>query len=168
MGADGDDAAAVEQRGAIRERDRRGAVDDDERGAIGEDRTQGLLDERFGVHVERREWIVEHEHAWPPDDGTRDREALTLAARQREPLFADAGVETPREVVREAGLRDVERRLDVGVGRVGVADQEVLAHARGEQCRLLEREPDMRRAGCAVTMSRRSCPSRRTVPVVGS
>ena len=35
-------------------------------------------------------------------------------------------------------------RLDVVVGRVGVADQEVLAHARGEQGRLLEREPDLR------------------------
>ena len=60
-----------------------------------------LLDARFGVHVERRERIVEHEHAWPPDDGARDREPLTLAARQRQPLFADAGVETPRQVVRE-------------------------------------------------------------------
>ena len=38
----------------------------------------------------------------------------------------------------------VERVLDVGVGRVGVADEQVLAHARREQRRLLERESDLR------------------------
>ena len=52
-------------------------------------------------------------------------------------------VETPRQVVGERRLRDRERGFDVGFGRVRDADQEVLAHARREEGRLLEREADL-------------------------
>ena len=39
-------------------------------------------DDRLGVHVERRERVVEHQHARPADDGAGQREALALAARR--------------------------------------------------------------------------------------
>ena len=92
-------AAAVEQRGAVGERDRRRPVHDDERGAVGEDRAQRVLDERLGVHVERRQRVVEHEHARAADDRAREREPLPLPARERQALLADPRVEPPRQVV---------------------------------------------------------------------
>ena len=71
------------------------------------------------------------------------REPLALPAGEREALLADAGVEAPRQVGDEAGLRDRERLGDVVVVGVGLAHQQVLADRRREQRRLLERETDV-------------------------
>ena len=75
------------------------------------------------------------------------RQPLALPARERQALLADAGLEPPRQVEREAGLRDAQRVGELVVGRVGLAHQQVLAHRRREQRRLFEREPDVGGAG---------------------
>ena len=62
---------------------------------------QALLDEGLGVHVERRERVVEDEDRRPGDDGTGEGEPLPLAARERQALLSDAGVEPPGKVVHE-------------------------------------------------------------------
>ena len=93
---------------AVGQRHRRRAVHDDEHRAAREDRAQRGLDGGLGVDVERRQRVVEHEDPGPADDRPGQGEALALAAGQRQALLADAGVEAPRQVEGEAGLRDLE------------------------------------------------------------
>ena len=78
---------------------------------------QRRLDLRLGVDVERRERVVEHQHARAAEHGAGQREPLPLPAGQRQALLADPGVQAARQVVDEAGLRDVERLGDVVLGR---------------------------------------------------
>ncbi len=79
-----------------------------------------------------------------PTIARAEREPLPLPSRKRQTLFADPRLESPRQFVGERRLRDLERGLDIGFGRVGMADQQVLAHAGREQGRFLERESDLR------------------------
>ena len=79
----------------------------------GEHPAQRRLDLRLGVHVERRQRVVEHEHPRAAEHGAGEREPLPLAAGQRQALLADAGVEAERQVVDELGLRDLDRLGDV-------------------------------------------------------
>ena len=62
-----------------------------------------------------------------------------MAAGEREPLLADAGVEPVRQVVDELGLRDPEGFPEVGLVGVGAAEGQVLADAHREQRGLFER-----------------------------
>ena len=73
-----------------------------------EDRAQRGLGGGLGVDVDRRQRIVEHEDPGPADDRPGQGQALPLAARQRQALLADAGVEAPGQVEGEAGLGDLE------------------------------------------------------------
>ncbi len=79
----------------------------DERRGRAQHLAQRVFDERLGVDVERRQRVVEHEHGGPGRDGAREREPLTLTAREAQSLFADHGVDAVRQVVDEAGLRDL-------------------------------------------------------------
>ena len=142
--ADGGDGAVPQQRGAVGERHRRRPVHHHERGDAVEHPAQRGFDPRLGVHVERRQRVVEHDHVGAGEDGACQRDALALTARQRHALLADAGVEPPRQVVHELGLRDEQRVVDLVVGGVGVAEGDVLAHAGREQRRLLEADRDLR------------------------
>ena len=99
---------------------------------------QRPLDQRLGVHVERRQRVVEDQHRGPAEHRAGQRQPLPLAAGQRQPLLADAGVQTPGQVVDELRLGHPQRLLDVGVGGVGPAEGEVLPHAHREQRRVLE------------------------------
>ena len=80
--------------------------------------------------------------------GACERETLTLPAGQAEPLLADLRLDALRQLVDEAGLRDLERlgqdALGLGRGRIEVvpAEQHVVAHGRREQGRILERHRD--------------------------
>ena len=95
-------------------------------------RVQRFLDQRLGVHVECGERVVEHEHPRPADDGPGEREPLALAARERQPLLADPGVETPRQVVGELGLGDLEGVVTSSSVASGRAERDVLADAGRE------------------------------------
>ena len=104
VGADGDDpcrparnatrsaSATVEGRCTTSERGRA-------RGAPG---ASAASTERLGVDVERRQRVVEDQHARPADHRPGQRQPLALPAGQREALLADPGVEAPREVVRRS------------------------------------------------------------------
>ncbi len=154
MGADGGDAALLEERDPVGEHDRRRAVGHDERGRRGEHAPQRRLDLRLGGHVERRERVVEHEHRGGCRDRTREREPLALPAREAHALFADLRVDAVGQVVGEARLCDAERLGEHALGlgshlgliarELGPAEQHVVAHRRREQRRVLERHRDVR------------------------
>src|SRR5699024_7555905 len=69
---------------------------------------------------------------------------LPLTPGQRHALFADTGVEPPRQVVDELRLRRLDGLGDLGVGRTRTAEREVFACAHREQRRFLERGRDRR------------------------
>ncbi len=75
------------------------------------------LDQRLGVHVERRERVVEHQHPRPAEHRAGQRQPLALPAGERQPLLADPGVQAPRQVVDEVGLGHRERLAHLVVGR---------------------------------------------------
>ena len=91
----------------------------DQPGGVGEHPLQRLLDQLLGVHVERGQGVVEDQDLRLREHGAGQRQPLPLAAGERQALLADPGVEPPRQLVDEVGLRDLERLLDVGVGGVG-------------------------------------------------
>ena len=105
----------------------------------GQHAPQRRLDLRLRLHVQRGERIVEDEHPRAAEHRAGEREPLALPTGQRQALLADPGVEPVGQVVDEAGLRDVDRLGDVGVGDAGPPERQILGHARGEQRRLLER-----------------------------
>ena len=95
--------------------------------------------------VDRRRGVVEHEDARVGEHRPGDRDALALAARQREALLADHRVvavgQLDDELVRAGGAG---RGLDLGVGGVGPAVGDVGAHGVGEEERVLEHDADLR------------------------
>src|SRR5207248_11124929 len=80
---------------------------------------QRLLDQRLGVYVQRRQRIVEHQYPGLPEHRAGQGESLPLPAGQRQSLFADPGIQAPRQVVHELGLGHGERLRDLLVGGVG-------------------------------------------------
>ena len=114
----------------------------DECGGAGQHPPERLLDLRLGLHVQRRQGIVEHEHPRTSEHGAGEREALPLPTGQRQALLADARGQPERQVVDEAGLRHFDGLGDVVVGDTGASQCQVLFDARGEQRRLLERGGD--------------------------
>ena len=144
VGADVGDGAVLQQGDAVGQQHRGGPVGHDDAGDVGQHPAQGLLDQRLGVDVQRGQRVVEHQHGRPRQHRPGQRQALALAAGQAHALLADPGVQAPRQVVHEAGLRHVERLGDLLRRRVGAAEGEVLAHRHGEQRRVLERRRDDR------------------------
>src|SRR5664279_5275263 len=139
MGADRDDPAAVQQRNPVGQQHRRGAMRNDQRGGSDQDRSKRLLHECFGVDVQGRQRIVQHQHGRVPDHRPRQRQSLALPTGQRQTLFPDAGVQSPRKVKDEIGLGDPQRLQDVLVGAVGPAQEDDLPYRRREQGGFLER-----------------------------
>ena len=141
---------------------------DDDAGGVAQHPPQRRLDERLGVHVERGQGVVEDQDARPREHRAGEREPLPLAAGQRHALLADAGVEAPRQVVHEPGLRDLERLVDVLVGGVGPAEQRG-SPARSSRTASAPRTRSRRSAaGCPARSSRTSTPSTVMRPAVTS
>lgn len=90
------------------------------------------------MHVECRQRVIEDQDLWSGDDGPRQSDTLTLAAGQGHTLFADSGVEPPRQVIDERGLGDFEAFADLGFGGIGTSERDVLAGTHAEQGRLFE------------------------------
>ena len=85
-------AAALEHGDLVGERDRRQAVGDDERRAARHDLLQRALDLLLGRRVDGRGGVVEDQDARVGEQRAGDRDALALAARQRQAALADARV----------------------------------------------------------------------------
>src|SRR5262245_42267762 len=107
------DTAVLQHKNLVRVANRGHAVRNDETGARLPNAAQLVKDRFFGRGVHRRKRIVEHEDAWIDGEGARDRDALFLAARERDAPLADDGVEP------------VYKAFDVGCqpgGRCGLHD----------------------------------------------
>ncbi len=134
----------LDQHDAVGEAQGGAPVGDEHGRASGHELAQGRVDLLLGAGVDRRRRVVEHEHVRIGEHGAGDRDALPLAAREREPALADDGVvpvgELGDEVVR-AGHGG--RAADVVVGGVGAAVRDVGPHGVGEEERVLEHDADL-------------------------
>ena len=137
-------AAALHHDDAVGETERGATVRDEDRGAVLHDLAQGGVDLFLGPRVDRRRRVVEHEDARVGEHRARDGDALALAARQREPAFAHERVVAVGERVDERrSPGDRRRTAHVVVGGVGPAVRDVVAHAVGEEERVLEHHSDL-------------------------
>ena len=138
-----DDPAAVDDEDHVGGDDRREPVGDRDRRAALHQRLERALDEPLARGVERRRRLVEHEDARVLEQHACDREPLLLAARHAVAALAHPRVvpvlELENPVVDERGRGGA---LDLGVGRVGLRVEQVLAHGRVEEVRLLGHHPD--------------------------
>ena len=89
----GDDPAVVEHDDLIGQRDRGEAVGDDEGGAPGHRLVERELDLLLGRGVDRGGGVVEDQHARVGEQRAGDRQALALAAGERQAALADPRVE---------------------------------------------------------------------------
>ena len=116
----------------------------------------------------RRQRVVEHEDAGPADDRPREGEALALAAGQRQALLADAGVEAPREVEGEAGLRDLESAAATSASVASGLPMSRFSRTDAENSDGSSKAKPTWRRRLLTVRSRRSWPSSVMRPSVGS
>ena len=132
---------------AVGEAQRRAPVGDEHGGAVDHDLAQRGVDLLLGARVDRRRGVVEHQDPRVGDHRARDRDALALTAREREPALADDGVvpvgQLGDELVRTG---DARGPFDLVVGGVGTPVRDVGAHGVGEEERVLEHDADLARA----------------------
>lgn len=139
MGAHRRDPAARQQRHPVRQHHRRRAVRHHQSRRAFQHPPEGRLHQGLRVDVQRRQRVVEYQEARAADHRPGQGEALALAAGQAEALFADLGVRAVRQGTHETGLRDVQGPAQLPLARALRAHQDVLADARREERRLLER-----------------------------
>ena len=95
MVAVGDHATVVEHHDLVGEGDRGQAVGDDEGGAPGHRLVERELDQALGRGVHGGGGVVEDQHARVREQRARDRQALALAAGERQAALADACLDSP-------------------------------------------------------------------------
>ena len=149
--------------------DRGEAVGDHDRGAPREQAAQAVLDAALGVQVHVGGRLVEDQDARVGDQGAREGEQLALAGRQLGAALADLGVVAARELGdelvgadRRGGRADVAPRWRRGGRRR--CSRATVPENRNASCGTM---PICERSESLVT-SRRSWPSTRTRPAVGS
>ena len=139
-----DDVALVDHHDASSQTKRRAAMRDEDRGAIGHQVTQRVVDRLFGRRIHRRGGIVEDQDPRIGEDGSGQGDPLTLAARQREPTFADDGVVTVGQRVDERlGTTGASRGAYFFVGCVGFGVGDVGADRVREEERIFEHDSDL-------------------------
>ena len=103
------------------------------------------LHQPFAFGVERAGRFVEQQDRRVAQDRAGDRDALALAARERDAAFAQEGVVALRQLVDEfGGLRGFRRGADFGFARVGTAVAHVLERAVAEDHRVLRHQREAR------------------------
>ena len=139
-----DHATLVDHRDALGQPQRRTPVSDEDRGAVGHEVAQRVVDRLLGRGIDRRRGVVEHEDPRIGEDRSGQRDALALAAGQREPALAHHRVVAVGQRVDE-GLRTTgsRRGADLFVGRVGIGVGDVGAHGVREQEGVLEDHADL-------------------------
>ena len=86
---------------------------DHERGAVAHQVRERVLHEQLGFGVERRGRFVQNQDGRVLQQGARDRQTLTLAAREPLPALADARLVLLRQRLDElVRVRGLCRRLD--------------------------------------------------------
>ena len=145
------------------------AVGDDERGAALEQAGQALLDQSLALAVEVAGGLVEDQDARVGQQRPGDGQPLALAAAEPHAALAD---ERLVAVVADASMNSCgvggrRRPAAICAGGPAVAVGDVLGDRAVEQEHVLL--DDAEEAAVASTVeSRRSAPSRRITPVVGS
>ncbi len=115
-----------------------------QRGALRGQRPQRLVDGRLGGGVDRRGGVVEHQHPRVGEHRARQRDALALAARERQPPLPDQRVvAVGQDVDERVHLRGPGRGPALLVARVRAAVGDVGPDGVGEQERLLEHHPQL-------------------------
>ena len=119
--------------------------DDDDDRRVGGHLAQGGAHPGVGVHVERRERVVEQVDGRPADDGAGDRQPLTLAAGEVDAALGHAHVQAVGVGADETVGRSHPQRLPhLVVGRIGLAVAQVVGDRAGEQVAALRHQPDRR------------------------
>ena len=126
MGAGFGDGALFEEDDAIGLADGAEAVSNDKDCAVVHGAIEGFLHQRFGFRIQGGGGFVEDQDARVKVEGTGDRDALPLSARQVHPAFTDPGVIALRELGDEimgvgelgGGGDAVKIWLDFAVGNV--------------------------------------------------
>ena len=139
MGAVVDQPSALQDQDHIRGQDRGEAVGDHERRPTAEERPQRRLDELLRERVEVGRGLVQDDNARVLQDHPGDRHALLLAAAEPVAALADDGVVSVGQRTDELlRVGRAGRGLDLFLARLGPCVQEVVAHRRVEEERVLE------------------------------
>mmetsp|Transcript_12047 Transcript_12047/g.36285 ORF Transcript_12047/g.36285 Transcript_12047/m.36285 type:complete len:275 (-) Transcript_12047:1276-2100(-) len=118
------DLVAAAQRGEV-VRD-----EDDDLAEVAEAQHQVLEEVRRHVRVHRRQNVIQQIHVGVGVEGSRESDALLLAARNVEPLFADLGVVAVFEFPEVLAQRRAVHGVVVLFAVERRAEQDVLPHAR--------------------------------------
>ena len=139
-----DDAAAIHHQDTVAGQHRRQPVRDHQRGAIAHQPFERRLHQLLAFGIERRGRFVEQQQRRIAQDRARDRNALALAARQRDAALAGLGVILLRQPVDELGReRQLGRVLDIGVARLRPAEADVVGDRRGKDHGVLRHQRDV-------------------------
>ena len=95
------------------------------------------------MDIECGECVVENQNARPGQNRPGQRQPLTLAAGQAQPLLTDAGLQTEGQFVDELRSGDLDGAFHFGGGDgiiEGTAQAEILGDRHREQDRVLERD----------------------------
>ena len=139
-----DDAAALEHQDAGGVADGGEPVRDHEGGAAFHHLGERGLHLGLGQRVERARRLVENEDRRILEQRARDREALALAAGEQPAAFAGIGLEAFRIAFDDVErLRALAGRAHLLLGRIGLADAQVLGDRAIEQQHLLEHDADV-------------------------
>ncbi len=145
MGADADDAPVLDDDDLIRLRHRRNALGHNDHRRTRGRFAQGGPYPCVGVHVERREGVVEQVDGGPADDRPRDGQPLTLTAGEIDAALGDSHVQTVRMGADEIiGGGHLQRVPHVVFGGIGLAVAQVVRHGAGEQIAALRNQADRR------------------------
>ena len=105
---------------------------------------QRLLHRLFRLGVQCRCGLIQDKDARVLQEGARDRDALALPAAELDPALADARIVALRHRLDEVvGVRSQGSRLDLPLGRIQLAVDDIIAHGAAEERRLLRDDADL-------------------------
>ncbi len=130
VGALLDDAALIHHHDAVAGQHSGEPVGDHQRGAVAHQFLQRGLHQGLALRIERRGGLVEQQQRRVAQDSARDRDALALAAGQRDAALAELGLKAAGQPADEfGGMGEIGGTLDFGVGGVGPAEADVFPRA---------------------------------------
>ena len=108
------------------------------------ERGERILHERFTFRIERARRLIEHEHGTIGQNGTRNGDALALAARKLHAALANLGFEALRQALDEfQRVRTRRRFANLIHAGAGLAIRDILGNAAMEQQRFLRHIGDL-------------------------
>src|SRR6516225_7712843 len=154
MTAGGSDSALLQDDDPVSAEHGCQTVGDDNRGTARRQRGQRALHSKLRLGIERARRLIEQQDRRVSQDGSGDRKALTLPAREAYALLAEKRVETARQVVEELGrVRRLSGGADLRLCCAGSTEADVFPSIGAEDYRVLREQSDalahLRRIGGA-------------------